>query len=195
MSKARTSCGLCAAAIVICGVMSFTPPPAHAGNNKPDFVRVPADTGIGRIGSGIRSPIRPNGLAGRGHRPSFVRRRDDRRRPFYVPVGYYYGPAYPYGYQPNPVYTSDVGSAPGYQSQAGNAAPANKPPVTPKWVHVGGDVGSGLAKGASDLGGLGRNCLSVKTQITVDGAPVDAFGEACLLADGSWGLQPSKQAD
>jgi hypothetical protein len=193
VSEARTLWGLCAAVIVICGVMVSAPSPVHAGNNKPDFVRVPADTGLGRFGSNIRTPFGPKVLATRGNRPSFVRRRDYRRRPFYGSAGYYYPSAY--GYQASPVYINNVGSAPGYQSQAGNAAPADKPPVTPKWVHVGGDVATGLDKGAPAAGGLGRNCLSVKTQITVDGAPVDAFGEACLLADGSWELQPSKQAD
>jgi hypothetical protein len=32
----------------------------------------------------------------------------------------------------------------------------------------------------------------VKTQITVDGNPMDAFGEACLSADGAWVLRPSQ---
>ena len=55
--------------------------------------------------------------------------------------------------------------------------------------------GSSPGPGSTPGDGAGRNCLSVKTEITVDGKPVDAFGEACLLADGSWRLRPTEATD
>lgn len=194
MRTARVIGSLCAVVAALCAVPLAALPAAHADGNKPGFVRVPAAKGFGRAGSVLGQPLRSGPFTAKhlnkhDGRPGFVKRRKHRRRPFYVPNGYYYAPAYAYGTQP--VVT------PSYPSQSSEPAPAYKPPpVTPKWVHVGDDVGfSGSAKGDADGGGLGRNCLSVKTQITVDGAPVDAFGEACLLADGSWELKPSKQTD
>lgn len=194
MRPARAMRGLCAVLAALCALSLTTLPSANAESSKPGFVRVPAAKGFSRAGPFLGQPSRSQPFTAkhlhkRDRRADFVKRRRDRRRPFYVPTGYYYGPAYPYGYQPAAV--------PSYPAQASTPAPAYEPPpVTPKWVHVGDDIGTaGSAQGAAGGSGLGRNCLSVKTQITVDGAPVDAFGEACLLADGSWELQPSKQSD
>jgi len=192
--QTRALRGLGAVVIALFALSLAPPSSAHAKGKKPDFVRVPAAQGFSRAGPFLGSPV-PNGpftakhFHKRDRRAGFVKRPRHRRRPFFVPTGYYYGPAYPYSYQPAP--------APSYPTQASTTPPAqNSPPVTPKWVHVGDDIATGgSAQGAADGNGLGRNCLSVKTQITVDGAPVDAFGEACLLADGSWELQPSKRTD
>jgi hypothetical protein len=188
----RAMRGLCAAAIALSALSLAPLPAAYAESTKPGFVRVPAAQGFARSGPFLGSPAPSDPLTAkrvhkRDRRADFVRRGRDRRRPYYVPTGYYYGPAYPY--QPIAV--------PSYPTQASTPTQSEKPPpVTPKWVHVGDDIGlGGPGEGAADGSGLGHNCLSVKTQITVDGAPVDAFGEACLLADGSWKLQPSKQTD
>jgi len=191
---ARALGSLCAVVAALCVVSLAALPAAHADGKKPGIVRVPAPQGFGRAGPALGQPLRSGPFTAKhlhkpDGRPGFVKRRKHRRRPFYAPTGYYYAPANPYVTQP--VVT------PSYPSQSSESAAAYKPPpVTPKWVHVGDDIGfSGSAEGGADGGGLGRNCLSVKTQITVDGAPVDAFGEACLLADGSWELKPSKQTD
>ena len=194
MRTVRALGGVCAVAAALLTVPSAALSVAHADSKKPGFVQVPPAQGFSRAGPFLGSPV-PSGPSKANHfhkrdrRAGFVQRQRDRRRPYYVPTGYYYGSAYPYSYQPAP--------APSYPSQASTpAAPYQPPPVTPKWVHVGDDIGfSGSAEGTADGGGPGNNCLSVKTQITVDGAPVDAFGEACLMADGSWELKPSKQSD
>lgn len=64
-------------------------------------------------------------------------------------------------------------------------------PPGPKWIRVGavGNETTALDAGTSYEAGQERtNCLTVRTTITVDGKPVDAFGKACLQADGSWRL-------
>ncbi len=72
-----------------------------------------------------------------------------------------------------------------------NVSPSQSPdyrPPTFKWIHVG-------AEGApSEQGEALTNCLSVRTQITVDGVPMDAFGKVCMRADGIWRLIPTEQA-
>ena len=71
-------------------------------------------------------------------------------------------------------------------------------PVTPKWVSVGSAdnaLGAYSAEAPKADGAAGKNCLSVKTQITVNGKPYDAFGEACLVADGTWEFRPSEKKD
>ena len=81
-----------------------------------------------------------------------------------------------------------------------NVSPSQSPdyrPPTFKWIHVGaldGDTPS-LGEGApSEQGEALTNCLSVRTQITVDGVPMDAFGKVCMRADGIWRLIPTEQA-
>jgi len=75
-------------------------------------------------------------------------------------------------------------------------APDYRPP-TFKWIHVGAldsDTPS-LGEGTpSKQGEALTNCLAVRTQITVDGAPMDAFGKVCIQADGTWQLIPTEQA-
>ncbi len=119
-----------------------------------------------------------------------MRRRDDKRRILNVP-NYYYG--YDRGYR----YRDTPRTEPSYRSEASAAVQSYQDrPVTPKWVHVGGTdgaLGLSTAEGLYADGGLHRNCLSVKTEITVDGKPMAAFGEACLSADGTWELKPSEQ--
>ena len=81
-----------------------------------------------------------------------------------------------------------------------NVSPSQSPdykPPTFKWIHVGaldGDTPS-LGEGAAYKQGEAlTNCLSVRTQITVDGVPMDAFGKVCIQADGIWRLIPTEQA-
>ncbi len=66
-----------------------------------------------------------------------------------------------------------------------------------KWIHVGAldsDFRSLGERAPSKEGEVLTNCLSVRTQITVDGAPMDAFGKVCIQADGTWRLIPTEQA-
>ena len=124
-------------------------------------------------------------------RPNVVRRSDRKRRPYYG-SRYYYGSGYGRGTR----YYYDPQPSPRIQSDPGPAAPSYRDrPVTPKWIHVGSLDGApefSGTEGAYGDGGFGNNCLSVKTQITVDGQAMDAFGEACLSADGAWVLRPSQ---
>ena len=74
-------------------------------------------------------------------------------------------------------------------------APDYRPP-TFKWIHVAAqdDDTPSLGEGTpSKQGEALTNCLAVRTQITVDGAPMDAFGKACIQADGTWRLIPTDQ--
>ncbi len=81
-----------------------------------------------------------------------------------------------------------------------DASPPQSPeyrPPTFKWIHVApldGDTPSLGESAPSKQGEALTNCLSVRTQITVDGAPMDAFGKACMQADGTWRLVPTEQA-
>jgi hypothetical protein len=71
--------------------------------------------------------------------------------------------------------------------------PAASKPFSPKWIHVGtSDIDNGFAEEAAphEEGKPLTNCLAVRTEITVDGVPMDAYGRACLKADGSWRLEP-----
>jgi hypothetical protein len=81
-----------------------------------------------------------------------------------------------------------------------DASPPQSPeyrPPTFKWIHVPAqdDDTPSLGEGTpSKQGEALTNCLAVRTQITVDGAPMDAFGKACIQADGTWRLIPTEQA-
>ena len=169
---------------------------AHAGQSKGTAVRTAGLHGKGGHGFSFERHDRFD----HGHfkhkrfhkhrkRPDVVRRRDHKRRTVFVPgYAYRYDRGYRYRYDPQP--------APRYQAEASPAAPSYQDrPVTPKWIHVsslGGTLGASGAEGAYGEGGLGNNCLSVKTEITVDGQAMDAFGEACLTPDGAWVLRPSE---
>ncbi len=172
-------------------------PEAQAGKGKPNLVRTSGQ----HVKAGRISAVRHHRQSRQGHfkqkrfqqqsqRSRFVRRRGDRRRNFRA-SGYYYG--YDRGYR----YRDTPRSEPSYRSEASAAVQSyQNRPVTPKWVHVSGTdgaLGSSTVEGTYADGGLRRNCLSVKTEITVDGKPMDAFGEACLSADGTWELKPSQQ--
>ena len=128
-----------------------------------------------------------------------VVRRADRKRRHRRLTGYGYGYGYrgSYGYGGYYGYRDYPRTAPSYRSEPTvTVQPYESRPVTPKWVHVGGGgVASFTAEGLDAESGPGKNCLSVKTQITVDGKPMDAFGRACLLADGSWELRPSEETE
>ena len=94
-------------------------------------------------------------------------------------------------YQPR----RDADDATGPYSPASRAI-ANPPPSF-KWIHVGaldGDTPSLGERAPSKQSEALTNCLSVRTQITVDGVPMDAFGKVCIQADGTWRLIPTEQA-
>jgi hypothetical protein len=170
---------------------------AHAGQTKPNVVRIAKQQTQFGPGFTFGQTFRPHRFKPRRFdeldlRPSFVTFRHHRHRHRHVPISYYdYDHAY--GYRDEPRYQ------PGYRPEASVASPAKQyGPVTPKWVHVGGgDGASGRsgAEGAYAEAGPGTNCLTVKTEITVDGTPMDAFGKACLLADGTWQLRPAEAND
>jgi hypothetical protein len=96
-------------------------------------------------------------------------------------------------------YRDNSGSGSKYPSENSDVKqPYQTIPVTPKWVHVGDLVdaeGPSTNEGPYVESRHRRNCLYVKTEITIDGQPIEAFGNACLQADGSWQLVPSKPTD
>lgn len=129
----------------------------------------------------------------KGHRHVRFRRHHRlKHRYVYVPRYYYgYGRKNGYRYYPRP--------SAGYGPTAYDppSRPSEYKPPTPKWVHVGtldSDTPSFDESAPSEEGRLATNCLSVRTEITVDGEPVEAFGKACLQADGSWRLIPGEPA-
>jgi hypothetical protein len=85
---------------------------------------------------------------------------------YYRPYPYYYYRPYPYAYAPPPViYTP--------------------PPV--QWVDP--DRRAGVPPGSQDGGFDPSQCQMIReyqTQIMIDGKLVDAYGDACLMPDGSW---------
>ncbi len=184
---------LCAALFAVCCLTLSTVPLAHAGKGKPNVVRTSGQHVKGGHGSAF--DLLRHSRQGRHKRKrfdkhdrrlSFVKRQKHKRRHAYVPTYYY-------GYRRGNRYRDYTRSEPSYRPEKTEVVqPFQDRPVTPKWVHVGSLDSSPLAaKG----GGPGRNCLSVKTEITVDGELLDAFGQVCLLADGTWELRPSEQAD
>ena len=122
----------------------------------------------------------------------FAKRHKHKRRHLFVP-SYYYGYRRGYRYRDYPVYEPDD------RSERDTAvAPVQSKPVVPKWVHVAG-VDGGITSSTADtaFGDIGsrRNCLSIVTEIAIDGKPTKAFGEACITADGTWQLVPSNQIE
>lgn len=192
---------ICTALFTALCLTLSTVPSAHAGKGKPNVVRVSKQ----HMKAGFASK---HHRISRGHfkRQSFrkhrrgksfaVRRDRNRHR---RNRRYYYGSGYYYDYARANWYRDYYRSEPSYRAEASPAVqPYQPPPVTPKWVHVGsadGALGSYPAEAPNAKSGAHRNCLSVKTEIMVDGKPFDAFGEACLVADGTWEFRPSEQND
>lgn len=194
MGRTRSHQRLGAAVIVISCLTLSAAASAQAGQAKPNVFRIANQETQFGPGFTFGQPFRPHRFKSKRFdklRSSFVTFRHHRHRHRHAPV-YYYDYDRDYGYRDEPRYQ------PSYRPEASVAPPAYRyGPVTPKWVHVGGDGASGLsaAEGAYAEAGPGTNCLTVKTQITVDGAPMDAFGKACLLADGTWQLRPAEAND
>ena len=195
---------ICAALLTVCCLTLSTVPPAHAGKGKPNVVRTAGQHVKGGWVSNARHyrhSLRGNFKRQRFHkqaeRSGFVKRRDRKRHT--RKRGHSYAPIYYYGYGRRYRYRNYSRSEPSYRSEAtAPAQPDRTKPVTPKWVHVGGAesaLGSYTVEELYAEGGGRRNCLSVRMEITVDGKPLDAVGEACLLADGAWELRPSEQND
>jgi hypothetical protein len=186
---------ICTALFTALCLTLSTVPSAHAGKGKPNVVRVSKQ----HMKSSRGFVNKHHRISRRGHfkRQSFrkhrrgesfaVRRDRNRHR---RNRRYYYGSGY---------YRDYYRSEPSYRTEASPAVqPYQRPPVTPKWVHVGsadGALGSYPAEAPNAKSGAHRNCLSVKTEILVDGKPFDAFGEVCLVADGTWEFRPSEQND
>ena len=133
----------------------------------------------------------------RGHRRGFGHRRVfGHFGGLYGSGGFYsYGRRYGYGddgdYRTRSASRYDGGAAPGGDEDQG---PAEQPrPVVPKWIHLGPseiDEGSGEDTSGNGESQALTNCLTVKTDVTVDGVPMEAFGRACLAPDGTWRLEP-----
>ena len=178
----------CAALLAVCCLAISAAPEAHAGKGKgkPNVVRSSGQ----HVQGGHGSNFGQKRFHKQSKRTGFVKRRD-RKRPHFK------APNYTYGYDSDYRYRNYPRSEPSYRSEASAAVPPYRDrPVTPKWVHVSSiddTLLSSTTEGSYADGGLRRNCLSVKTEITVDGKPMDAFGEACLSADGTWELKPSEQ--
>jgi len=202
----------CAVLVAICGLILPAVPLAHAGKGKPNVVR----TASHHVKGGRVSHIRFHSRSGRGyfkqtgrgyfkqkrfHKRSkhsgYAKRRDRKRH--HRKRRYSHGSIYYYGYGRDDRYRDYPRYEPIYRSETRPAVqPYSARPVTPKWVHVGstgGALGSYTAEAPNAESGIRRNCLSVKTEITVDGNPVDAFGDACLLADGTWEFRPLERND
>ncbi len=173
-------------------------PPALAGKGKPNVVRSSGQhvtgghkAGRAHLRQSRHDHFKAKRFDRRRSRPNVVRRTDRKRRPYY---GSRYSSRYSYGYSWSYPYRDAPRSGSSYRPETEvTVQPYENRPVTPKWVHVGGGVAPFTSEGLDAGGGLGANCLSVKTEITVDGRPMDAFGEACLLADGTWQLKPAQE--
>jgi len=88
------------------------------------------------------------------------------------------------------------GPVPGSRTEARPAAPPDPPvPVRPKWIHIGGVQGPYQAKAPYPRSDIQGSCLSVKTDIMVDGKLSEALGEVCLASDGAWVFMPSEKTD
>jgi hypothetical protein len=178
----------CTALLAVCCLTISAAPEAHAGKGKSQ-AKVVRSSGQ-HVKGGHGFSFGQKRFHKQSKRRGVVRRRDRKRRHFNAPsYTYSYNRGYRYRDYPQP--------APSTQSEASAAAPSYQDrPVTPKWIHVSGTDGAlGLSttEGLYAEGGLRANCLSVKTEITVDSKPMEAFGEACLSADGTWELRPSEQ--
>ncbi len=199
MTGTRLLHRLCVALVTTCCLLLSAVPLAQAGKSKPNVVRTSGqhvNSGrsftIGHHRHFRHGRLKLNRFHKHDKRLSFAKSRKHKRRHVYVPT-YYYG--YRRGYR----YRNYPSSTPSYRSEKSDAVQPNQyRPVIPKWVHVGdidGTLGPPTIEEPYGGGGLRRNCLSVKTEITIDGKPMEAFGEACLLADGTWQLEPSEQND
>ena len=190
---------LCSALVTICFLILPAEPSARAESGKSKFYSSHFKHGYGKRGISRRykralldigSSFKSRKIFKRHNRSKFARRFNRRVRSRYVPTYYY---DRDYRYRDNP------GSGTKYRSENGDVKqPYQTIPVTPKWVHVGDLVdaeGPSTNEGTYVESRLRRNCLYVKTEITIDGQPIEAFGNACLQADGSWQLVPSKPTD
>ena len=143
---------------------------------------------------GFRNHRRGKSYAIRRDRHRYGRHRRSSYGRYYSGYGSYYtGYAYPYWWR------TSYGSVPRYRPETRTVVqPYQTPPVTPKWVSVGdtnSTLGSKSAEAPNIETAARKNCLSVKTEIMVDGKPYDAFGEACLVADGSWEFRPTESKE
>jgi hypothetical protein len=183
---------ICTALFTALCLTLSTVPSAHAGKGKPNVVRVSKQhmkAGFASKHHRIsRSHFKRQSFRKHRRGESFAVRRDRNRHR--RNRRYYYGSGY---------YRDYYRSEPSYRTEASPAVqPYQPPPVTPKWVHVS-SIDDALLPSTTEApnakSGAHRNCLSVKTEIMVDGKPFDAFGEACLVADGTWEFRPSEQND
>ena len=190
---------LCSALVTICFLILPAEPSARAESGKSKFYSSHFKHGYGKRGISRRynraiidigSSFKSRKIFKRHNRSKFARRFNRRVRYRNVPT-YYYDRDYRY--------RDNSGSGSKYRSENGDVKqPYQTIPVTPKWVHVGDLVdaeGPSTNEGPYVESRHRRNCLYVKTEITIDGQPIEAFGNACLQADGSWQLVPSKPTD
>ena len=190
---------LCSALVTICFLILPAEPSARAESGKSKFYSSHFKHGYGKRGISRRynraiidigSSFKSRKIFKRHNRSKLARRFNRRVRYRNVPTYYY---DRDYGYRDN------SGSGSKYRSENDDVKqPYQTIPVTPKWVHVGDLVdaeGPSTNEGPYVESRHRRNCLYVKTEITIDGQPIEAFGNACLQADGSWQLVPSKPTD
>ena len=192
MRQAPSRYRLCVVPAAICCFVLLAATPSEAGRLvRSSGQHVKGGHGLTHVGAGRfrHGHLKAKRFDRRRARPDVVRRADRKRRP-------YYGTRYSYGYGWSYPYRDATRSESRYRPETNVARqPYEDRPVTPKWVHVGGGLASFADEGPVAGDGLGTNCLSVKTDITVDGTPMEAFGEACLLADGTWQLKPTQDTE
>ncbi len=206
---------------VACLTLALMPHSAHAGQSGSNMHRSgpshALNLGMGRAGvldrhraSNFRGLSRTQRFGrhfgGKRKQARFTRQRHHKGRKHFrfgrhhrLRQGYVYGGRYSDRYERDEDYRNKRRPRADY-APTSNVSPSQSPdyrPPTFKWIRVGaldGDTPS-LGEGAAYKQGEAlTNCLSVRTQITVDGVPMDAAGKACIQADGTWRLIPTEQA-
>ncbi len=203
---------LCSASVTICFLILPAEPSARAESGRSKFYSSHFKHGYGKrginrrynraiidIGSSFKPPI-DIGSSFKSHKIFKRHNRSKLARRFNRRVRYRNAPTY--YYDRNYRYRDNPGSGSKYRSENGDAKQPYQTipfiPVTPKWVHVNDLVaaeGPSTSEGPYVESRLLRNCPNVKTEIMIDGQSIEAFGDACLQADGSWQLVPSKPND
>lgn len=214
MPLARLSTWLCLALPLVFVLIALQPEPANAqrggthfrggGGHHGHFVRA------NRFNPRVAAHIRQGGFRGhKVHRHGGRKfsggdkvsggkfgkhfrkdRRRDRRGVFLFSPGIFYGDGgYPYPPPPAPTVSAPKSEPVSKATASDYVAPGAK------WISLGPGDGGTLLSGSSSSAEqrqAANNCLSVKTKITVEGTPMDAYGKSCKQADGTWSLSPAE---
>ena len=207
MTKGFRLIRACIASALGCGLLLIAPAAASAGGKTfksygaTSFRSYYAQT-INRSGKGIRNLPYNRSIAttwpgrrfdrieGKG-RPKADRSHDWRWKRHYFGRPYIW-PVYGYGYDSSPNLTVRY-SAP--DAPDDYKSPPREP-FQAKLIHIGesGGLLESFDTAIADAEDVGEptSCLSVNTQILVEGQSMDAVGEACMYPDGTWRLRPTE---